>query len=159
MIDLLKYVPCNEIQEYIFEHSQPVHLATSEKTQLLARFTLMCLGQIPHFREAENLPSNVLTPFTLQIAYLLLQLFCRNLQAVQPSCDFSGVDVFTIDGYYALRQSVQQYQQDNNISTTGCFDQVTVEQLNTDVLQKFLREKVSSNTLGPKYVKDIYGYE
>lgn len=67
--------------------------------------------------------------------------------------------MFTTDGYYALSQSVQQYQQDNNINTTGCFDQVTIEQLNVDVLQKFLREKVSGNTLGPKYIKDIYGYE
>ena len=69
------------------------------------------------------------------------------------------MDIFTVDGYYALGQSIQQYQQDNNISTTGYFDQVTVEQLNVDVLQKFLREKVRGNTLGQGYIKDIYGYE
>lgn len=86
-------------------------------------------------------------------------MFCRSLQVVSPNCDFANVDVFTIDGYYALSQNVQQYQQDNNISTTGCFDQVTVEQLNTDVLEKFLQEKVSDNALGQKYIKDIYGYE
>ena len=57
-------------------------LDPANKAKLLERFTLTSPGQIPHFCETQKMPGNMLTPFTLQIAYLLLQLFCRNLQVI-----------------------------------------------------------------------------